>query len=84
MPMVYTLDDRLLRYQLETFAGWPQAARIWPGVGTWLFSNTPDRAVAQIEILRRNGFSGEMLFSDDALADSEDLLEVVAGTRRTP
>lgn len=84
MPMVYTLDDRLLRYQLETFAGWPQADRIWPGVGAWLFSDVPGRAVAQIEILRRGGFSGEMLFSDDALADSEGLLEAIARTRRTP
>jgi len=78
IPMLYTLDDRLLRYQLETFAGWPQADRIWPGLGTWLFAGNPARALAQLELLRRQGFRGEMLFSDDAIAESEALLEALA------
>ena len=78
IPMVYTLDDRLLRYQLETFAGWPQADRIWPGLGSWLFASDPARAVAQLELLRQNDFSGEMLFSDDAISESEALLEALA------
>jgi len=78
IPMIYTLDDRLLRYQLETFAGWAQADRIWPGLGTWLFEHDPSRAVAQQELLRRIGFPGEMLFSDDAIAESEALLEALA------
>jgi uncharacterized lipoprotein YddW (UPF0748 family) len=78
IPMVYTLDDRLLRYQLETFAGWAQADRIWPGLGSWLFASDPARAVAQLELLRQNDFSGEMLFSDDAISESEALLEALA------
>jgi uncharacterized lipoprotein YddW (UPF0748 family) len=80
MPMVYTLDDRLLRYQLETFAGWPQADRIWPGLGVWLFEKNPERAVAQLAILRDQRFSGEILFSDDALSGAPLLLEALVET----
>ena len=78
MPMVYTRDDRLLRYQLETFAGWPQRDQIWPGLGSWLFATNPAHAVAQLEILQRNAFPGEVFFSDDALAESPELLEALA------
>jgi uncharacterized lipoprotein YddW (UPF0748 family) len=80
MPMVYTLDDRLLRYQLETFAGWSQADRIWPGLGVWLFEKHPERAVAQLAILRSHRFSGEILFSDDALSGAPLLLEALVET----
>jgi uncharacterized lipoprotein YddW (UPF0748 family) len=78
IPMVYTLDDRLLRYQLETFAGWAQADRIWPGLGIWLFEKNPTRALTQLELLRRGEFSGEVLFSDDAISNSDALLEALA------
>jgi hypothetical protein len=78
MPMVYTLDDRLMRYQLETFAGWPEADRIWPGLGTWLFRDRPERATAQLEVLQRAGFRGEMLFSDDAISESDALSAALA------
>jgi len=84
MPMLYTLDDRLLRYQLETFAGWAQSDRIWPGLGVWLFDENPSRAVAQLELLGQGGFSGEMLFSDDALSESEALLEALSMTVSQP
>lgn len=78
MPMVYTLDDRLLRYQLETFAGWPQADRIWPGLGSWLFAGNPARAVTQLNLLQSSEFPGEMFFSDDAISESDNLLEALA------
>ena len=78
IPMVYTLDDRLLRYQLETFAGWDQKERIWPGIGVWLFDSDPQRAAAQIERLRSLEFPGEVLFSDDALAGSPALVDALA------
>ncbi len=78
MPMVYTLDDRLFRYQVETFAGWPLADRLWPGVGVWLFDDDPERALRQLEILREQGFSGELLFSDDAIAESPALRRALA------
>ncbi|MEZ4292784.1 MAG: family 10 glycosylhydrolase [Myxococcota bacterium] len=80
MPMVYTLDDRLLRYQMESFAGWPLAARIWPGVGVWLFGGSPEGARMQLAILRRGRFAGEMLFSDDAIASSPELLAALVET----
>jgi uncharacterized lipoprotein YddW (UPF0748 family) len=77
IPMVYTLDDRLLRYQLETFAGWSEADRIWPGLGVWLFDDEPERAVGQLAHLRSNEFRGEVLFSDDALSTAPALLDAL-------
>ena len=78
--MVYTLDDALLRDQLENYAGWPYADRIWPGLGVWLFDDTPERAVGQLERLRAHGFGGEVLFSDDAIATAPALLEALVAT----
>jgi uncharacterized lipoprotein YddW (UPF0748 family) len=79
IPMVYTLDDRLLGYQLDNFAGWKESQRIWPGIGVWLFDDRPDRALGQLEALRARGFGGEVLFSDDAIAEAPELLEALAG-----
>jgi uncharacterized lipoprotein YddW (UPF0748 family) len=84
MPMVYSVDDRLLRYQLETFAGWSQADQIWPGLGSWLFADNPSRSVRQLEILQHYGFLGEMLFSDDALSESDALFEALAAVPVNP
>ena len=84
IPMVYTLDDRLFRYQVETFAGWPGADRIWAGVGVWLFANHPERAHRQLEILRATGLSGEVLFSDDALSEAPELVAALAAPAPTP
>jgi uncharacterized lipoprotein YddW (UPF0748 family) len=84
MPMAYTLDDRLLGYQLETFAGWPTARHIWPGLGTWLFDANPARAIDQIAQLRARAFPGEMLFSDDAIAESPALLEALSARPARP
>ncbi len=77
VPMVYTLDDRLLRYHVEALAAGPNADRIWVGIGAWLFASDPKRAVAQLEIVRAAGSVGETLFSYDALADSPALLEAL-------
>lgn len=78
IPMVYTLDDRLLRYQLEGYSGLSRADRIWPGLGVWLFASNPDQALGQLATLRRLGFPGEVLFSDDAIAGAPALLEALA------
>ena len=78
IPMAYTRDDQLLLNQLESFAGWPYADRIWPGLGVWLFEEEPARAVGQLARLRDLGFRGEVLFSDDAIATSDALLEALA------
>lgn len=81
IPMVYTRDDPLLTYQLEGYVGLTGAERIWPGLGVWLFDSDPARAVAQLERLRRLAFSGEVLFSDDAIAQSPALLEALSNSR---
>lgn len=78
IPMAYTLDDQLLGYWLESWAGTPDAARIWPGLGVWLFDDAPGRATAQIEQVRALGFTGEVLFSDDALSEAPALEAALA------
>ncbi|MCR9093813.1 MAG: family 10 glycosylhydrolase [bacterium] len=80
IPMAYTLDDALLLNQLESYAGWPYADRIWPGLGVWLFDDAPERALDQLAQLRELGFGGEVLFSDDAIAQSPALLDALATT----
>jgi uncharacterized lipoprotein YddW (UPF0748 family) len=72
VPMAYTRDDRLLRYQTQAFAGLPQADRIWIGLGTWLFEGSPARALAQIELAR--SAPAVSLFSYDSIVASPDLL----------
>jgi len=83
IPMVYTLDDRLFRYQIESFAGGSLADRIWPGVGVWLFDRNPPRALRQLELVRQAGFASEVLFSDDAIAASPALLSALADSAPT-
>jgi uncharacterized lipoprotein YddW (UPF0748 family) len=78
IPMVYTLDDQLLRYQLEGYRGLTGSDRIWPGLGVWLFASNPSHSLAQLDELRRVGFSGEVLFSDDAIAASPELLDALS------
>ncbi|NRA09229.1 MAG: family 10 glycosylhydrolase [Myxococcales bacterium] len=80
VPMTYTLDDRLLRYQVEHFAGLAQGARIWPGLGIWLFSSDPQRAIAQLRILRESGVPGEALFSYDSIVAEPELFQVLVET----
>jgi len=73
VPMAYTQDDRLLRYQAQHFAGLPFHARIFAGLGTWLFSNRPAGANRQIEIVRDAGLTHIALFSYDSILASDAL-----------
>ena len=73
VPMAYTLDDRLLRYQAQSFAGLPYGERIWVGLGSWLFASDPGRALAQIAMIREAGSAAEALFSYDSI-ESEPAL----------
>lgn len=73
VPMAYTLDDRLLRYEAEHYAGLPNARRIWVGLGTWLFADAPERALEQIRLVRKAGASAEALFSYDSIVTSPAL-----------
>ncbi len=77
VPMSYTLDDRILRYQAEDFAQQPQGARLWIGLGTWLFASRPERAVGQLRIVAAAGVSGDALFSWDAIADTPALRDAL-------
>jgi uncharacterized lipoprotein YddW (UPF0748 family) len=78
VPMAYTLDDRMLRYQAESYTGLPVADRIWVGLGTWLFARRPERALEQIRIVRAAGAAGDSLFSWDSIADAPALLDALA------
>ena len=80
VPMIYTLDDRLFRYLVESFAGSAQNERIWMGTGTWLFVKQPERAVAQLATIRAAGSTGQAIFSYDALLESDVLMAAL--TRR--
>jgi uncharacterized lipoprotein YddW (UPF0748 family) len=77
VPMAYTLDDRLLRYMAEGFAGAPAGDRIWLGLGVWLFAGSPERALAQLRIAREAGAGGDALFSWDSIADAPALREAL-------
>jgi len=89
VPMIYTLDDRLLRYQAEHFAGLPTGQRVWAGLGAWLFSANPQRAIAQLDIAREAGMHNRALFSYDAIAErkhggTRPLLERLIGGAPPP
>jgi hypothetical protein len=79
VPMAYTRDDRLLRYEAEGYARSPAGDRIWPGLGVWLFADAPARALAQIEIARTAGAPALALFSWDSIADAPALRDALAG-----
>jgi uncharacterized lipoprotein YddW (UPF0748 family) len=85
VPMAYTLDDRLLRYRATCFAREPGAEHIWVGLGSWLFSGSPERALAQVALVREAGAAGEALFSYDSIAESPALRDaLVAGAQPAP
>jgi uncharacterized lipoprotein YddW (UPF0748 family) len=77
VPMAYTRDDRLFRYQAEAFANVPRGERVWIGMGTWLFAAQPERAIAQIRLARAAGVAGEALFSYDSIAAAPALREAL-------
>jgi len=73
VPMAYTVDDRLLGYMAESFARVPEGDRVWLGLGVWIFARNPQRALAQIGIVRQAGAAGDAFFSWDAIADAPAL-----------
>jgi len=78
VPMIYSKDDRLFRYQVEAFAQASRANRIWAGIGVWLFERDPVRARRQVEIARATDLAGDALFSYDALYEAREKAQ--AGT----
>ena len=77
VPMAYTHDARLFRYQAELFAGVPLAPRIWVGIGAWLFAERPAGALEQVRLARQVGAAGDALFSWDSLVDAPALREAL-------
>lgn len=80
VPMVYSKDDRLFRYQVESFAQGEGAKRIWAGVGVWLFEKDPERARNQLDIAGAAAIAGDALFSYDSIVSARDAA-AIAGTQ---
>jgi uncharacterized lipoprotein YddW (UPF0748 family) len=78
VPMAYTLDARLFRYQAAELAQAARPERVWLGVGVWLFAKRPEAAVAQLRAGRDAGAGGDALFSWDAIADAPPLRAALA------
>lgn len=73
VPMLYSVDDTLLRHRVHEFASAPQSTQIWVGLGTYLFADNPSRAVVQIKLVRDARATGYALFSWDSIADAPKL-----------
>jgi uncharacterized lipoprotein YddW (UPF0748 family) len=77
VAMAYTRDDRLLRYQIHAFRGGVGGARVWLGLGSWLFAAEPARVLEQIALAREVSPPGIVLFSYDALAAKPESFEAL-------
>jgi uncharacterized lipoprotein YddW (UPF0748 family) len=78
VPMLYTLDERLLRYNSQAFTSGVAGDRVWIGLGSWLFARSPEGAVRQLREVEAAEPTGIALFSWDALAETPALLEALA------
>jgi uncharacterized lipoprotein YddW (UPF0748 family) len=78
VPMAYTLDERLFRYQAAELASVARPDRVWLGVGVWLFAKRPEAAVAQLRAARDAGAAGDALFSWDSIAEAPALRAALA------
>jgi uncharacterized lipoprotein YddW (UPF0748 family) len=77
VPMLYTRDQRLLRYGVEEFSGLAADRAIWVGLGSWLFSASPERAVEQLRKVAEHERLGSALFSWDSIRESVELREAL-------
>ncbi len=69
VPMLYTRDNRLLRYEAAAYRGGIGGDKIWIGLGSWLFAREPETAREQLRILRAAGVRNDALFSYDSIVD---------------
>jgi uncharacterized lipoprotein YddW (UPF0748 family) len=81
VAMLYTRDDRLLRYEAGAYAAGVGGERVWIGLGSWLFASAPERALAQRATARAAGAVGIALFSWDAIAEAPALRDALAAER---
>jgi uncharacterized lipoprotein YddW (UPF0748 family) len=77
VPMLYTRDQRLLRYGVEEMSGLAAERAIWVGLGSWLFSTSPGRAVEQLREVGEHQRLGSALFSWDAIRESPELRDAL-------
>jgi uncharacterized lipoprotein YddW (UPF0748 family) len=84
VPMLYSTDERLFRYQVDEMAGLPFADRLWVGLGSWLFERDPARAVAQTERIEAHAPLGVAFFSWDSIHAAPALRDALAGTAPRP
>jgi uncharacterized lipoprotein YddW (UPF0748 family) len=78
VAMLYTRDDRLLRYEVGAYTGGVAGDKVWIGLGSWLFAAAPERAQAQRALARAAEPAGIALFSWDALAEAPALRDALA------
>jgi uncharacterized lipoprotein YddW (UPF0748 family) len=78
VPMLYSTDERIVRYRVRELAGLPEATRIWVGLGSWLFGSNPARAVAQARLVESTGALGVSLFSWDSIREMPALRDALA------
>jgi uncharacterized lipoprotein YddW (UPF0748 family) len=83
VPMLYSTDDRLFRYQVTEYAGLREAPRIWVGLGSWLFEADPARAIAQARLVESYAPLGASLFSWDAIHEAAALRDALAAASPT-
>ena len=77
VPMLYTRDQRLLRYGVEGMSGLAADRAIWIGLGSWLFSTSPERAVEQLRMVAEQERLGSALFSWDSIRESPGLRDAL-------
>jgi len=83
VAMLYTRDDHLFHEEVAAYTGGIAGDRVWIGLGSWLFSGDPSRALAQRQ--RALEFaSGLALFSWDSLADAPALRSALSAKPQPP
>ena len=82
VPMLYTLDAELLRHGVEALAGLARTRALWVGLGSWLFADEPEAAVAQLRAVAAEPSLGSALFSWDSIHDAPALRDALAAEVR--
>ncbi len=79
VPMLYTRDERRLRYGIEALSGLAVPGRaLLVGLGAWLFAERPEAGAAQLRLAREAGNIGSALFSWDSIRERPALLDALA------
>jgi uncharacterized lipoprotein YddW (UPF0748 family) len=77
VAMLYTKDDRILRYVAQGLVGGIGGDRVWLGLGSWLFLAEPERVQRQIDLAAAPSPAGIALFSYDSLAHAPETLDSI-------